>query len=205
MWRGTRAPVPAIDPLSVSAPPGAYFITGGASGRTLYTRDGSFSFSAGRLLDGSGQPVLGYTTSGGALEPLTADPVDVALGFTGSMRIGTDGSVSYDRTTIDPRTGLREMQTVHLGVLALARFPAASKPQAVDALHVAAPSGVAPHVGWAGDGNFEPLAAFSREQSGIDLDLGLQRLQEAYLAFDAIRAAGKAQGGIEKTTMDLLK
>jgi hypothetical protein len=37
------------------------------------------------------------------------------------------------------------------------------------------------------------------------MDLGLQRLQEAYLALDAIRAAGQAQNAVQKMAMDLLK
>jgi hypothetical protein len=63
---------------------------------------------------------------------------------------------------------------------------------------------VVPHIGTARDGNFESLRPFARESSGINLDLSLQRLEDAYLALDAIRAAGKAQGSVQKTAMDLL-
>ncbi|HEY9180660.1 MAG TPA: hypothetical protein VIO32_08060 [Candidatus Baltobacteraceae bacterium] len=195
----------SLDPLSVTAPAGSYFVTADDRGRMLYTRDGTFSLDRGTLVDAQGRPMLGYAGDGSTLAPLKADPVDVALGFAENASIESDGTVVYDRSTIDPRTGRREIQRAGIGRLALARFAPGTKLQAVDPQHVSAPLGVTPHLGMAGDGNFGAVTPFSREGSGIDLDAGLQRLQEAYLAFDAIRAAGKAQGGVEKTAMDLLK
>lgn len=199
------AAAPALDPLSVAPPPDSYFITSDERGRMLYTRDGCFSIASGSLVDAQGRPMLGYAAGGASLAPLHADPVDAALGYASRAQIAADGSVTYERTTIDPRTGARELQRATIGRLALARFAPGTKMQSVDAQHVSAPPGIVPHVGCAGDGNFGAVTPFSREGSAIDLDLGLQRLQEAYLALDAIRAAGKAQGGVEKTTMDLLK
>ena len=139
------------------------------------------------------------------MAPLHADPVDEALGLVRDARIESDGSVTYERAAIDPRTGRRETRRIAMGRLALARFAPGTKLQAVDAQHAAAPAGVAPHFGRAGDGNFGEIACFARESSGIDIEAGLERLQEAYLALDAIRAAGQARFGLEKTTMDLLK
>lgn len=196
---------PSMDPLCAAPPAGAYFLTSGDRSRTIFTRDGSFSIMNGTLVDAQGRPVLGYARNGAPLGPLTADPVDAALGFADTAHVQTDGSVIYERTTIDPRTGRREVQRASMGMLALARFAPGTKLQAVDPQHVAAPLGIVPHLGHAGDGSFGAVTPFAREGSGIDLDTGLQRLQEAYLALDAIRAAGKAQGGLEKTTMDLLK
>lgn len=196
---------PVQDPLCVAPPSGSYFVTSDDRGRLLFTRDGAFTLRNGDLVDAQGQPVLGYTRDGAPLEPLRADPVDAALGYTSTARVEADGTVTYERATIDPRTGQRETQRATIGRLALARFAPGTKFQAVDPQHVAPPQGIAPHFGQAGDGNFGALTPFARESSGIDIDLGLQRLQEAYLALDAIRAAGKAQGSVEKTTMDLLK
>jgi flagellar hook protein FlgE len=196
---------PALDPLSAAPPADSYFITSDDRGRLLFTRDGSFSIKDGTLVDAQGRPMLGYACDGATLAPLTADPVDAALGFSASARIESDGSVTYERATIDPRTGRRDVQRAAIGQLALARFAPGTKVQAVDPQHVAAPLGIVPHVGRAGDGNFGAVTTFARESSGVDIDAGLQRLQEAYLALDAIRAAGKAEGGVEKTTMDLLK
>lgn len=195
----------SLDPLSVAPPTGAYFLTNDDRGRMLFTRDGRFSLAGGTLVDEHGRAMLGYSQDGAALTPLAADPVDVALGFANSVQIDAGGNVTYERATIDPRSGRREVQRANMGRLALARFAPGTKMQAVDAQHVTPPPGVTPHLGTAADGNFGVVTPFSREGSGIDLDLGLQRLQEAYLALDAIRAAGTAQGSIEKTAMDLLK
>jgi flagellar basal body rod protein FlgG len=197
--------LPALDPLSVAPPADAYFMTREKTGRTLFTRDGSFAIKDGAIVDAQGRAILGYPRRGAPLTPLCADAVDTALGFTRSARVEADGSVVYERTTIDPRTGQRELQIARIGQVALARFAPGTKLQAVDAQNFSAPLGIVPHTGVAGDGGFGAITPHTREGSGIDIDLGLQRLQEAYLALDAIRAAGKAQGGIEKTTMDLLK
>jgi flagellar hook protein FlgE len=194
-----------LDPLSAIVPGDAYFVTRDVRGRLLFTRDGSFTLRDGVLSDSQGQPLMGYREDGATLAELRADPVDTALGFTANAHVEADGSVAYERTTIDPRSGRREAQRISLGRIALARFPAGSKLQAVDSRHGAAPERVAAHFGRAGDGNFAKLQTFSRESSGIDFDVSLQRLEDAYLAFDALRAAGKAQGGIQKTAMDLLK
>lgn len=194
-----------LDPLSVAPAPDAYFITSDDHGRLLFTRDGSFSLQNGTLVDAQGRPMLGYQSPGAPLGPLEADSVDAALGYAKTAHIEPDGTVTYQRNTIDPRTGRRESQRAVLGTLALARFAPGTKFQVVDPQHVAAPPGVVPHIGHAGDGNFGAVTPNAREGSGVDIDLGLQRLQEAYLALDAIRAAGKAQGSVEKTTMDLLK
>jgi hypothetical protein len=107
--------------------------------------------------------------------------------------------------TVDPRTGARELQRIAVGRIALARFAAGTRLQPVDAAHAAAPAGILPHTGMPGDGNFPALSASAPAERTTELDLGLQRLQEAYLALDALRAADKAQGSVEKTAMDLLK
>ena len=194
-----------IDPLSVAAPADAYFVTRAEDGRELFTRDGSFAIRDGALVDDSGRPVLGYAGERATLHPLRADAVDVALGFAGGAQIDADGVLAYERATVDPRTGQRQVQRTTIGRIALARFPAGTKLQAVDAQHGSAPAGVLPHIGRAADGNFGVITPFARAASGIDIDLGLQRLADAYLALDAIRAASKAQAGAEKTAMDLLK
>jgi flagellar basal body rod protein FlgG len=196
---------PSLDPLSAAPPADAFFVTRDDRGRILFTRDGSFSIRDGALVDEQGRPILGYARDGATLAPLAADRVDAALGFVGGARIEADGSVTYERSTVDPRTGRREVQRASMGRIALARFAPGTKLATVDSQHAAAPLGIVPHIGRPADGNFAGVEPFARESSGIDIDLGLQRLQEAYLALDAMRAAGSAQGGIEKTAMDLLK
>ena len=83
-----------------------------------------------------------------------------------------------------------------------ATTPEAIDPETSSASNVRAPDGVAPHVGSADDGTFGPM---SGGRAGGGLDASLRRLQEAYLALDALRAARNAQSGTEKGAMDLVK
>lgn len=193
------------DPLSIAAPPNAYFITADDRGRLAFTRDGGFQWKNGALLDAAGHPVYGIRAPNAPLAPLRADDVDAALGLTADVQIQPDGAVTFERTTIDPRTGVRETRRESLGQIALARFAPGTKLTQTGASHFTAPPDAPPHVGRPGDGNFETVTPYRRENSSIDLDTGLQRLQEAYMALDALRAAHSAQGHVEKTAMDLLK
>ncbi|MGB6985362.1 MAG: hypothetical protein WBD74_05210 [Candidatus Aquilonibacter sp.] len=196
---------PALDPLSVTAPPDAYFVTTDERGRTAYTRDGGFTLHSGTLVGENGRAILGYVMHNGAASELRVDAVDEALGRVQDLRIETDGTLAYDRTVIDPRSGARERERVAVGQVALARFTAATKLNAVDANHVIPPPGTLPHLGRAGDGNFPRVTPMQREQSRIDFDRSLDRLEEAYVAFDALQAVHKVQGSTGKTAMDLLK
>ena len=92
-----------------------------------------------------------------------------------------------------------------VGRVALARFAAATRLETIDHTRWLAPPGVPPHVGVPGDGNFLPLVLHAHRRSGIDPLTGIDRLQESYMAFDALRAAHNAQGRVEKIAMDLLK
>ncbi|HTU69650.1 MAG TPA: hypothetical protein VMF11_04955 [Candidatus Baltobacteraceae bacterium] len=195
----------ALDPLSVAAPPEAYFLTTDARGRTVYTRDGCFALRNGTLVGADGRAILGFTSSTSAMSPLCVDPVDEALGRIDGLHVENDGTLAYERTAIDPRTGGRERERVAVGRVALARFPAAAALERVDANHVIPPSGTLPYVGRAHDGNFGTIAPMRREESRIDFDRSLERLEEAYIAFDAIAAAHKAQGSLSKSAMDLVK
>lgn len=194
-----------LDPLCAAVPENAYFVVRDERGRLLFTRDGSFELRGNALVDSAGRPVLGYDAKGSALAPLRADPIDAVFGATAHARIEGDGSVTYERSTIDPRSGARETRRLSFGRVALARFAAGTKLPAADAQHVVAPPAIAPHLGTPADGNFGSLKPFARAGSQIDLDAGIERLQEAYVALDALQAAGKARGGLQKIAMDLLK
>jgi flagellar basal body rod protein FlgG len=194
----------ALDPLSVAPPGEAYFVVGGDGG-PAYTRDGALRVQDGILADAAGCPVLGKDEASDPLRPLQIDPVDVALGRAGDPHVEADGSFVYMRAVVDPRSGAHEVQRVVVGRLALARFPAGTRLGGEDAVHVAAPGGVVPHVGLPGNGSFAPLQPMRRERSRVDLDESLIRLKEAYLAFDALQAAETAKGRLGKTAMDLLK
>ena len=195
----------SMDPLSVAAPPDALFVILDERGQERFTRDGGLAIVNGAISDRAGHPLLGYRNETSALAPLRADPVDVSLGLLRDVRVEADGTVGYAKVLLDPKTGARETLRVTIGRLALARFPAASKLHPVGVTQVSAPAGIVPHLGRPGDGNFASLVLHARERSGVDRDLGLARLQEAYLAFDALRAAHRVQGNLEKTSMDLLK
>jgi hypothetical protein len=94
---------------------------------------------------------------------------------------------------------------VIVGRLALARLPAGTLAERAGATHVVPPHGVTPVVGRPADGTFAALTTFARDLGRLDLAAGLQRLQEAYLSFDALLSARHARGDVDKTTMDLVK
>jgi flagellar basal body rod protein FlgG len=194
-----------LDPLSVAAPDGTYFIVSDSRGHAAYTRDGAFALRGGRLVAADGAPVLGIRTAGAELTELRADPVDVALGRIDQPRIEPDGSLIYQRNTIDPRSGTRKAQRVIIGRIALARFPAGTRLDQSDPNRSPAPPGETPQVGFADDAGFAPLATMQRERSRVNLDESLARLDDAYLALDALAAAEAAKGHLGKTVMDLLK
>ena len=159
----------------------------------------------GTLVCSNGRPVLGFANDGTTAGPLTVDAVDDALGRVQNVRIESDGNVTYDRRVVEPRTGESQVQRMSIGRLALARFPAATKLiTAGDGTVTAAPD-VVPHTGRAADGNFGAIAPMRRDESRIDFDRSLERLHDAYVAFDALQAVHKAQGQTGKVAMDLLK
>lgn len=196
----------SLDPLSVAAPDGAYFIVADERGRRSYTRDGSFTLIGGRLVTrGEGASVLGLVKPGDTPAPLAVDSVDESLGRVRDVAIDRDGTLTYRRETIDPRSGTRELQRASAGRIALAHFPAGTRLKAGDDGRSVAPAGVVAREGLAGDGDFGPIVALRRERSRIDVDESIVRLKEAYLAFDALQAAEAAKMHLGKTAMDLLK
>ncbi len=192
------------DQLTVAAPVNAYFITRDERGLQMYTRDGEFRFHDAILVDRFNEPVMGLEP-GGSLAPLRANSIDVSLGRIKDLHIEADGSLAYARALIDPRTGESRKTRTVIGRLALGRFPVASQLQFADATRARAPQGVAPHIGLPGDGNFEPVFTHQRESSRLNIDDAIEKLREAYAAFDALRSAQTAQGKLEKAAMDLVK
>lgn len=193
-----------LDPLSVSAPEGTYFITRNARGELGYTRDGTFALRDGRLVDEGGNAVQGVM-SDGALADMSIDPVDGALARAGDERIESDGTLSYGRGVVDPRNAARQMRRVTAGRLALARFPAGTRMQSSDGLTYRPSSGVAAEVGAPATNGIGPVSPMHRDRSRIDVDRSLLRLKEAYMAFDALHAAESAKSNLGKVAMDLVK
>ena len=198
--------VPNVDPLGVVVPPGAYVVTPDEAGRLTYSRDGVFQMSGGELRASDGRAILGFAVGDRTkLVPLRADPYDVALGRVGNARVESDGSFAYDRSAVDPRSGDRRIERIVVGRIALGRFPAGSQPERLDGRHVAPPPETRPHLGMPGDGTFAPFVTHARDLGRLDIVAGLDKLREAYVAFEALRAANHTRGTNEKTTMDLLK
>ena len=192
-----------LDPLSVSAPDGAYFVTRNARGDLGYTRDGSFALRGGRLVDEAGNAVQ-RAMPDGTLADLTVDPVDSALARAGDERIESDGTLSYARAIVDPRNaGRRQTQRLTAGRLALARFPAGTRIESSDGVTYLPPSGVSAQLGVAGA--MGALSPMHRDRSRIDVDRSLLRLKEAFMALDALHAAESAKSHAGKTAMDLVK
>jgi hypothetical protein len=190
--------------LSVVAPDGSYFVTENPGG-VSYSRDGSFTFDDGTLRARDGAPVLGY--GNGTKQPmqLQADPLDVALRRVANPRIDRDGTLSYERSSLDPRTSERRFERVRIGRIALARFPAGTQPVRRDALHVVAPRGVTASLARPGESEFGFVTPFARDLGRVDMVAGLERLQEAYLCYQALHSAGQARVGLERSAMDLVK
>jgi hypothetical protein len=201
-----RAPrlVVSHDPLSVAAPEGTYFLSRDARGKAGMSRDGAFRLVAGELRTADGQSVLGVAPGGG-LGPLRIDRYDAALGRAAQPRIDADGTFEYARVTLDPRSGERRSERIAVGRVALARLPAGTQPERIDAQHVRAPAGVTAQIGVPGEGGFAPLHAQARDLGRIDLIAGLDRMRDAYLAFEALHAANGARGKSDQSAMDLIK
>jgi len=204
-----RQPEFASSPLSVVAPDGSYFVSQGRDGRRSFTRAGDLQIRDGVLAGSDGASILGYAgsarTAGAVPQPLRLPDADRLLGRTADARVESDGTFVYTRPAIDPRTGERRNERVVVGTIALARFPAGTQGARIDATHVDVPVGVTAHLGTPCDGSFAGLATYSRDRGTLDIEAGLQKLQEAYLAFGALRAATSAHGNVEKSAMDLVK
>lgn len=193
-----------LDPLAVSAPDGAYFITRNERGDLGYTRDGSFTLRGGRLVDEGGN-ALQRAMPDGTLGDMTIDPIDAALGRTQDERIESDGTLSYARSIVDPRNAAYETRRVIAGRLALARFPAGTRMTSNDGLTYRPSGGTAAELGVPTANGMGALSPMHRDRSRVDVDQSLLRLKEAYMAFDALHAAESAKSHFGKTAMDLVK
>lgn len=203
----STASLPAftLDPLSVAAAKDAYFLVRTSAGEMAYTSDGAFHMNSGVLVDAQDRPVLGTRAVGTPLTELRVDDVDEALNRVREARIDADGTLSYVRTVIDPRSGRRETRRVSSGRVAIAKFPAATKLKTEDGSTGFAPEGVLPHVGSPGESGLPSIAPMRRSAGGVDLDESLARLKAAYVAFDALSAAETAKSGLGKVALDLVK
>lgn len=197
--------VASPDPLGVAIGDDAYVVEPGGGGGLAYSRDVALHFTDGELRTSDERPVLGFGIGTSALGAMRIDPYDGALGRARAPRVETDGTVSYARTTVDPRTGQAREERVAIGRLALARFPAGTQPMRCEDGRVRAPAGIKALVGRPGDGTFAPLVTHARDLGRVDITRGLEKMREAYVTYEALRAARHGHGEAEKVTMDLVK
>lgn len=194
------------NPLSVALPADTYLVSG-ESAKPSYTRDGALEVRDGVLVSSNGVPVLGFVEgdSSGVPRALRIDANDALLGRAQDIRVEPDGVFGYARSLLDPKTEASSVERVVIGRLALARFPAATRLQRLDATHVSAPRGVVPFVGSPNDGNFISIETQRRAVGRIDSDAAISRLQDAYLAMRALSATERSQNAFARSAFDLLK
>ena len=194
------------DPLSVALPTDAYFVAGDAA-RPSYTRDGALSVRDGLLVSSDGTPVLGFVDgdSSGVPRELQIEKNDALLGRAQDIRVEPDGVFGYARSVLDPKTGASSVERVVVGRVAIARFPAATRLERIDATHVAPPAHVVPLIGSPNDGSFLPIETQRRALGRIDADAAISRLQDAYLAMRALSATERSQNAFARGAFDIVK
>ncbi len=104
---GPRRVVGERSALAVVAPEGAYFASVDERGVLAFGRDGRFALRDGILRAPDGRAVLGFPAGSRAPAPIRIDPHDIALGGIADPRIERDGSLTYGRVSVDPRSGDR--------------------------------------------------------------------------------------------------
>lgn len=203
--RGERAELTG-DPLSLVLPPDA-FLLAGDSQKPTYTRDGALAVRDGVLVDGSGAPVLGFRDGDttGIPQPLQVEKNDALLGRASDVRVEPDGVFGYARSVLDPKTQTSSVERVVVGRLALARFPAGTRLERVDATHAKPPAGVIPLVGTPNDGSFLSVEVQRRAVGHMDSDAAIVRLQEAYLTMRALSAEERTRNAFARGAFDLVK
>lgn len=194
------------NPLSVALPPDAYFVAGDAA-RPSYTRDGALEVRDGVLSSSDGTPILGFVDgdSSGVPRVLQIDKNDALLGRAQDIRVEPDGVFGYARSMLDPKTGESRVERVVVGRVALARFPAGTRLERIDATHVSAPAHVVPLIGSPNDGTFVSIETQRRALGRLDSDAAVSRLQDAYLAMRALGVIARSQNAFARGAFDLVK
>jgi hypothetical protein len=203
---GEARSAPSLDPLSVVAPTDTYFIGNDPYGRRFFSRNGAFKLIDGQLRTQNGQSeVLGYMAGQTGLVPLRVDPKDKMLNRASDVQIEADGSLSYMRSLIDPKTGQKKKERVVAGRIALAQFPGGTQLSAADGVHITPPYGIEPTLGKPNEPGFLPLQTKRVDRGQIDLKRSLQMLRDSYIEFDVFRVAGRAKGHNEDKVIALIK
>jgi flagellar basal body rod protein FlgG len=201
-----RADIATSD-LDVVAPEDTFFVGQDAHGRRFYSRNGDFSLADGTLRTQNGSLIMGYPAGGrtDTLAPLRQDPVDLATRRGSDARIDTDGTLSYTRRVVDPKTGIAKPERVVVGRIALARFPAATELVSPDGVHMTAPADITPSIGVPADHGPAALLLRRTDRGAYNVKEGINELRDAYVAFDGLRATNTARTNFAKTATGLIK
>ncbi|MGH7329678.1 MAG: hypothetical protein ACREJX_15130 [Polyangiaceae bacterium] len=196
----------SADPLSIVLPRDAFLLAGDPNHPT-YTRDGALQIRDGMLAGSDGTPVLGLRGGdrSGIPQPLRIDGHDALLGRVHDLRIEPDGVFGYARTIVDTKTMESSVERIVVGRIALARFPAGTRLESIDATHARPPSQLVPFVGTPNDGSFASLYVGRRAAGGLDTDAAVVRLQDAYLAMRALSAEERSRNAMIHGALDLVK
>lgn len=176
-------------PLSCAAPPGAFLVVDDEGGRRRYVREASLELRGDTIVDDEGHPLLGYPAGGpsGQLGPLRLQRRDGLLDRAIALRIDDEGRVAYARRLTDVH-GAAITQWVPVGRVALATLD----------------GGVA-HLAPPGEQGLPLLSGAQMQGGRVDLIRALERLQEAYLQLDALRAARVAEDAAERSALGIVK
>jgi len=194
------------DPLSLVLPEDAFLVAGDPN-RPTFTRDGALAVRDGVLVSSDGTPVLGFVDGDGSgiPKPLSIEKNDALLGRARDLRIEPDGVFGYARDVIDAATLETNVERVVVGRVALARFPAGTRLEKVDASHAKPPASVIPFVGTPNDGSFASVEVQRRAVGRLDSDAAIARLQEAYLTMRALGAEERTRNAFARGAFDLVK
>lgn len=220
--RGTSRSAPSLNPLSSVAPENTYFVGTDVHGRRFYSRNGDFHLVNGMLRTPNGSSVMGYASGSSKLSPLKVNPTDLALGRVTNAQVGADGSLTYERSLRDARSGVKMTDKVVVGYLAIARFPAGTELEhfnetdvngiganrdttKYDGVHLSPPTGAEPTIGKPNSIGFGPLKTHSVDRGSLDQLAAMRRLSDVYLAYNTLKAIGGAKGKNEDKVIALLK
>ncbi len=203
--------VPSASPLSVAIEgPGLFVLDRG--GVRAYSRLGKFHVDErGRLTDAAGRFVLGFVGDGryartGDLQVLSIDPRDVESHRYASYRIDANGVWTGEVRGVDAKRHRREAESVPLGRLALAIFPAPERlalgPD--DALRPTPLAG-APVFVQPGTANAAILRPHALAGASVDLQGDLARLWMLRRRAELAAAMAGANDQCQKTALGLVK
>ena len=183
---------PSASPLAVAID-GAGFFAVESAGTTVFTRLGDFRVLKGKLVDGAGRAVLGFTHGSGD-EHATLAPI--TIGDQNGVDIAADGTV----------TAASKKGSEAIGKIALAIFPAPELLARADDTTVK-PTRAAgtPRYAHPGAPNVGSLKAHVLENALVDVGGDLAAMWREQRRADGIAAAAGADDACDRDVLGLVK